>query len=147
MNVINKIERWGDGHHPGVLDILRIALGIVLLLKGIMFMQNTSSIKNIIENQSDINLSSDLFMVLVYYAAFIHMTGGVMITLGVMTRLASLLQLPVMFGAVFFVNIFESPLNSELWLSVICLVLLLIFAVLGSGRVSLDNYLRKINDQ
>ena len=146
MNVIHRIEQWGDGHHPGVWDGLRIALGIFLLLKGVMFMENTSSLKNIIENQSDITLSPARFMFVVYYTAFIHMTGGAMITLGILTRASALLQLPLVFGAVFFVNILQSPLNTELWMSVICFVLLLIFVVIGSGRFSLDNYLKKISD-
>lgn len=109
-------------------------------------MEDTAGLKNIIENQSDITLSPALFMFVVYYAAFIHMTGGAMITLGILTRVSALLQLPLVFGAVFFVNILQSPLNTELWMSVICLGLLLIFVVIGSGRFSLDNYLRKLND-
>ena len=146
MNVIHRIERWGDGHHPGVLDIIRIALGIFLLIKGVIFMENTSYLKEVITNQSEIALSPDLFMFVVYYAAFIHMTCGAMMAFGILTRLSALLQLPLVFGAVFLVNIFESPLNTELWLSIICLAWLLVFLVIGSGRFSLDNYLKKINE-
>lgn len=146
MNVIHRIERWGDGHHPGALDIIRIALGIFLLIKGVIFMQNTSFLKDVITNQSDVTLSPDLFMFVVYYAAFIHMTCGAMMAAGILTRLAAFLQLPLVFGAVFFVNILQSPLNTELWLSVICLILLLVFLVIGSGRFSMDNYFKKIDD-
>jgi uncharacterized membrane protein YphA (DoxX/SURF4 family) len=74
------------------------------------------------------------------------MTCGAMMTFGILTRLSALLQLPLVFGAVFFVNLFESPLNTELWLSIICLVLLLVFLVIGSGRFSLDSYFKKINE-
>ncbi|MDX5339191.1 MAG: DoxX family protein, partial [Cyclobacteriaceae bacterium] len=34
MNIITKIEHWGDTHHPKWIDILRIALGLVILYKG-----------------------------------------------------------------------------------------------------------------
>jgi putative oxidoreductase len=146
MNVIHRIERWGDGHHPGILDIIRIALGIFLLVKGVLFMENTSYLKEVITNQSDIALSPDLFMFIVYYAAFIHMTCGAMMLFGILTRLSALLQLPLVFGAVFFVNILESPVNSELWLSIICLVLLLVFLVIGSGPFSMDSYLKKMDE-
>ena len=146
MNLIHKIERWGDGHHPGVWDVIRILLGLVLLAKGVEFMENTSVLKNIIENQSDLNLSPGLFMFVIYYAAFVHMVGGAVVTFGILTRLSALLQLPLVFGAVFFVNIFQSPLNAELWLSVACLALLVVFMVIGSGRFSMDNYLKNMED-
>jgi hypothetical protein len=41
------------------------------------------------------------------------------------------------------INIFKSSLNTELWLSVLSGVLLLVFILLGSGPLSLDNYLDK----
>jgi uncharacterized membrane protein YphA (DoxX/SURF4 family) len=121
-------------------------LGLFLLLKGVAFMLNISDLKNLIENQADISLPADLFIAVVYYAAFIHMVGGALIAMGILTRLSSMLQLPVVFGEVLFVNIFESPVNYELWASVACLVLLIVFMIIGSGRFSLDNYIKKINE-
>lgn len=146
MDMIHKIEAWGDGHHPRFLDAIRIALGIFLMLKGIAFMQNISGLQYIIENRADISLPSSVLIAVVYYAAFIHMTGGALVALGIFTRLSALLQLPVVFGAVFFVNLWLSPVNTELSASVICLVLLVVFMVIGSGKVSLDNYFKMIRN-
>jgi putative oxidoreductase len=146
MNVIHKIERWGDSHHPRLLDIIRIVLGVFLLLKGIAFMQNTSDLKYLIENQSDIILPSGLLIAVVYFAAFVHMVGGVLIALGLYTRTASLMQIPIVFGAVFFINILLSPFNAELWASILCLVLLVIFGVIGSGKLSLDNFIQHLDN-
>src|SRR3981081_360906 len=117
MNLIHKIERWGDSHHPKFLDLIRIVLGIFLFLKGLGFMENTAYLKFIIENQSDITFPSGLLVALVYYVTFVHMVGGTLIALGVLTRLSSLIQIPVVFGAVFFINILQSPVNTELWAS------------------------------
>lgn len=144
--MIHKIEAWGDGHHPRFLDAIRIALGVFLMLKGIAFMQNISDLQYIIENQADISLPPSVLIVVVYYAAFIHMTGGALVALGIFTRLSALLQLPVVFGAVFFVNLWLSPVNTELSASVICLALLVVFVVIGSGKVSLDNYFKMIRN-
>ena len=141
MNLIHKIERWGDSHHPGFIDVVRIALGIFLFLKGLAFMENTAYLKEIIDNQTDINLSTDVLMMAVYYVTFVHLVGGTLIALGILTRLSSILQIPVVFVAVFFVNIFDSPVNSELWYSIIALLLLMVFTVIGSGPFSLDKYL------
>jgi uncharacterized membrane protein YphA (DoxX/SURF4 family) len=141
MGLVHKIESWGDTHHPGYIDILRIALGIFLLLKGIAFMQNTNYLKELIENQDTLIFPSSLLMAIVYYVTFTHMVGGTLIAMGILTRLSCLLQIPIVVGAVFLVNIFESPINGELSLSIIALVLLCIFTIIGSGPVSLDKYL------
>jgi putative oxidoreductase len=141
MNLIHKIERWGDSHHPKFLDIIRIALGIFLLLKGLGFMDNTANLKSIIENRTDIDVSPVLLMALVYYVTFVHLVGGALIALGIMTRFSSLMQIPVVFGAVFFVNILQSPFNTDLTSSVAALIFLVVFAVIGSGKLSLENYL------
>jgi putative oxidoreductase len=146
MNLIHKIERWGDSHHPKFLDLIRIVLGIFLFLKGLGFMENTAYLKFVIENQSDIIFPSGLLVALVYYVTFVHMVGGTLIALGVLTRLSSLIQIPVVFGAVFFINILQSPVNTELWASIIALILLIVFTIIGSGKLSLDRYLESCND-
>lgn len=146
MNLIHKIERWGDSHHPQFLDLVRVALGIFLFLKGLGFMENTSYLKSMIGNQPDISFSPDLLMAVVYYVTFVHMVGGILIALGMITRLASIVQIPVIFGAVFFINILQSPFNSDLLSSIIVLALLIVFAIIGSGRLSLERYLESCNN-
>lgn len=146
MNLIHKIEKWGDSHHPKFLDIIRIVLGIFLLLKGLGFMENTANLKYIIENQPDITLPSGVLVALVYYVTFVHMVGGALIALGILTRFSAIIQIPVVFGAVFFINILQSPFNTDLLSSVAALVFLVVFAVIGSGRLSLENYLESCND-
>src|SRR6195952_637969 len=142
MNLIHKIERWGDSHHPKFLDIIRIALGFFLLLKGLGFMDNTANLKSLIENQTDITVAPWLLMTLVYYVTFVHMVGGTLIALGILTRFSAIMQIPVVFGAVFFINILQSPFNTDLASSVAALIFLVVFAVIGSGRISLENYLK-----
>ena len=147
MNVIHKIEKWGDSHHPRFLDIIRVALGIFLLLKGLGFMENSAYLKSLIESQPDIPVSSGGLMALVYYVTFVHLVGGALIALGIMTRLSSLLQIPIVFGAVFFVNVLQSPFNTDLVSSIAALILLVVFTVIGSGKWSLERYLESFGDQ
>jgi putative oxidoreductase len=146
MNLIHKIERWGDSHHPRFLDIIRIALGIFLLLKGLGFMENTTNLKSIIENQPDISIAPGLLMALVYYVTFVHLVGGTLIALGILTRFSAIMQIPVVFGAVFFIDILESPFNTDLLSSVAALIFLVVFAVIGPGKLSLENYLVSQNN-
>jgi len=143
MNLVHKIENWGDHHHPMVLDITRIALGVFLLLKGIGFMENSAYLKDLIENQHVMPVSSDLLMALVYYVTFAHLVGGTMIAIGTLTRLASIVQIPIVLAAVFLTDFFQSPVNTMAWPSIVALVLLVLFTVIGSGPFSLDRYLAK----
>ncbi len=146
MNLIHKIESWGDAHHPKLLDVLRIFLGIFLLLKGLGFMENSAYLRSLIENRSDILVPEGLLMALVYYVTFVHMVGGALIAMGILTRFWCIMQLPVVFGAVFFINELQSPFNTDIWSSAAALVLLVVFAILGSGKLSLENYLESIDN-
>ena len=141
MNLIHRIEHWGNVHHPQWIDYLRIALGIVIFAKGITFVNDRIVVQHMIE-QSSFHLS---IWGAVHYVVFTHLVGGLFLILGFQTRLASLLLFPVLIGAVFFVNITNgfSYLNSELWLSIVVLCLLIFFMVMGSCKYSLDHMMDK----
>lgn len=141
MNLIHRIEHWGDRHHPQWLDYLRIALGIIILAKGISFVNDQEAVRRLIE-QTNFQLS---IWGAVHYVVFTHLVGGLFLFFGFQTRLAALLIFPVVVGAVFFVNITSgfSFLNSELWLSILVMILLAVFLVAGSGKFSLDHMMDK----
>ncbi|WP_460913031.1 DoxX family protein [Spirosoma areae] len=141
MNMLHRIEHWGDTHHPAWTDALRITLGIILVLKGISFISDTAYLKQLMGGMH-FQLTP---VIMVHYVAFAHLMGGFLIALGCLTRLMCIIQLPILIAAVFFVNIRQgfSPLNSELWLSLLALSLLLLFLVIGSGRFSMDEYVKQ----
>jgi uncharacterized membrane protein YphA (DoxX/SURF4 family) len=141
MNLIHRLEHWGDTHHPKWIDLLRIALGIFLCFKGIEFAQNTGKLMSIMNNQ--IPFSSFMLILLSHYILFAHIMGGFMLAMGMLTRFAALIQIPVLLGAIIFVNS-KSPMwgqFSELSLSILILLLLCYFLVVGGGRWSFDWYL------
>lgn len=141
MNVFHKIEYWGDRHHPAWLDIVRIGLGAFLFLKGVWFISDTTRLTELVNG-----LKIDFWPVIaVHYVAFVHIFGGFMIALGLLTRLSCLLQIPILLVAVFFVNIRNgfSYLNSELWISLFTLSLVVLFYIMGSGRLSMDDWMKK----
>jgi len=141
MNVVHRIETWGNTHHPKFLDIVRIALGAFLLLKGISFMNNTEYLKQLITDQNIVDFSGGLLMALVYYVAFSHMVGGILIGVGILTRFGCIIQIPIVVGAIFLSGIFQDAINYMVWPSVAALAALIIFLILGSGPWSLDRYL------
>lgn len=146
MSMVHEIEKWGDTHHPKALDIIRIALGVFLLIKGLTFMDNTGYLKNLIENQDVIHVSPGLLMALVYYVTFAHLVGGVLIVLGTLTRFACVIQIPIVLAAAFLTGIFQEPINTMVWPSLVALILLVLFTIIGSGPLSLDRYLSSWDD-
>jgi putative oxidoreductase len=141
MNVVHKIEKWGDSHHPMVLDVIRFALGVFLLLKGLAFIENSAYLKDMIESQNAVPVSEGLLMTIVYYVTFAHLVGGVLIAMGTLTRFASIIQIPIVLAAVFLTDFFQSPINAMAWPSIVALALLVLFTIIGSGPLSLDRYL------
>ncbi|MDX5418929.1 MAG: DoxX family protein [Hymenobacteraceae bacterium] len=138
---INRIEHWADTHHPVWVDFVRMALGIFIFMKGIMFIQDTEALQNIMRNSQFQWVSLGI----AHYVAFAHLVGGLFIAIGLITRIAILFQIPILLGAVFFINPqrgFYSE-NAELWSSIIVLILLIFFLVWGSGRLSVDHLIRK----
>lgn len=138
MNLLEKFETWGDRHHPKWLDIIRIALGIFLCYKGVDFLRNTSDLISLMKNTSP--FSSFAVILLGHYVTFAHIIGGLFLAIGMFTRAACLIQIPVLLGAIVFVNInaTQAAFNpySELFLSIIILLLLIYFLIIGNGPLS-----------
>ena len=116
------------------LVVLRILLGILLFMKGIQFIYDNTPIKEVFEKQSTLQELTWLKTII----PWVHLLGGVFITIGMFSRLAILFQLPILLGAIFFSQEKISPLvfNSSLAYAIVVLVLLLIFLVIGNGPVS-----------
>lgn len=138
MSVVTDIERWGNSHRPGFLDIFRIALGVFITYKGISFI---TSMREFEDTTAGINVWF-AGAAITHYVIFAHLLGGPMIAVGLFTRIAALLQIPILIGAVFLVNapkgLFSVGSHMELEISIIVLVGLVVFMVFGAGRYSID---------
>lgn len=138
MNYAQRIELWGDRHHPKWLDIVRVLLGIFLCYKGFEFLSNINLLQNAMNNK----LSSNAFglTLLSHYVLFAHIFGGALLILGLLTRVACIIQIPVLLGAIFFINSSGNIFRpfSELWLSILVLLLLIYFLIVGNGPWSLN---------
>ncbi|TDO22448.1 DoxX family protein [Pedobacter duraquae] len=138
MSIITKIQNWGDEHHPKSLDYLRIVLGIILIWKGIAFALNLHAFTLLMENARLGTSVTISFMAHLIIA--LHIIGGLLIALGSNTRVFCLLNLPILIVAVFFVNLSPNIFRpySEIWLSSLVFVGLLLFLVMGDGRLSIE---------
>lgn len=145
MTIIQKIEHWGDVHHAKWLDVIRIVLGLLIFSKGIAIVSNTASLQDLLLQNNVFGFSGMMASLAVHIIGFVHLVGGILITLGLLTRFAVVIQIPILLCAVLFVNLSRgfSVLNSELWLSLIVLLLLVLFWVVGSGPFSVDQQMKR----
>src|SRR5687767_7371277 len=138
MSVITDVERWGNNHRPGFLDVFRIVLGVFITYKGLYFITHMDELEM---TTSGVNVWF-AGAVLAHYVIFAHILGGPLIVFGLFSRIACALQLPILLGAVFLVNYPKGFLSigqhMELWLSIVVLVGLVVVMVFGAGRFSID---------
>jgi putative oxidoreductase len=143
MSVITNVENWGNSHRPAFLDIVRIILGLFITYKGFYF---TIHMDELEMTASGVNTYfAGAF--LAHYVVFAHILGGPLIAVGLFTRIVSLIQLPILIGAVFMINYPKGYLgigqHMELWTSILVLVGLIVMMVFGAGNYSIDAKRRK----
>lgn len=140
MNRIERVEHWGDTHHPKWLDIVRIALGIFLCYKGVDFLRNMGAISDLLSNH--LTFGSFAIIMLGHYIVFAHILGGLFLVMGFLTRFACIIQIPILLGALVMVNWSQDMLRpySQLLITIVVLLLLVYFLIAGNGRwaVSFD---------
>ncbi|HZY82334.1 MAG TPA: DoxX family protein [Cyclobacteriaceae bacterium] len=146
MSVITNIEGWGNSHRPGWLDIFRIILGVFITFKGIEFMMNLDSLKQTAESVNLMFTGASL----AHYIVFAHLLGGPLIVVGLFTRIVSLIQIPILIGAIIFVNYPQGFLSlgnhMELEVSIGVLAACIVFIVFGAGKFSIDERRRHDHD-
>jgi len=146
MSVITNIEGWGDSHRPGWLDFFRIVLGVFITFKGIEFMADFEGLQSTASNMSIMFTGASV----AHYVIFAHILGGPLIAVGLFTRAMCAVQLPILIGAIFFVNYPKGFLSvgnhMELEVSIAVLVATIVFMVFGAGKFSIDEKRRHDHD-
>lgn len=141
MYPVNKIERWGDRHHPKILDLIRIVLGAYLMTRGSVLLIKLPFITELMRASAAAGTFDEVVPWFLIYVIYSLMTAGALIFLGLYTRVAALIALPVLLFTIYFVKMFAAFVNSDTWLGILLLVLLFQFMIIGSGPLSLDFFL------
>ena len=145
MNLVQRIEHWGDTHHPLWIDFIRIALGIFLCYRGYESLVSMSEMIGLMS--STLSFSNFALVLIGHYIVFAHLMGGFLMTIGLFTRFACIIQIPILLGALFFINTSSTLMQpyTELVLSFIVLMLLLYFLVVGNGPLSFEWFIDRQN--
>ncbi len=118
---------------------LRIYLGAALALKGIYFIVNMQAFEELAGNLGEMQTLAAWVVV----AA--HIVGGSCLAIGLGSRIAAAVNIPILLGAVLFVHATDGLFapNQGLQLSLLVLFLLGLFVWHGSGKLSVDYLLTK----
>lgn len=137
MENVKNLNKWANTHTYLPVDLLRIALGVFLFMKGVFFITNIQYLHDLIS-------PIDKFgggMFLIHYIAPAHMIGGIMIVFGLLTRWAIGAQLPILLGAIM-VNFMGEMHSQNLLLAIAVFMVCLFFFFYGSGKHSADYYFK-----
>ncbi|MBD0832115.1 DoxX family protein [Aestuariibaculum sediminum] len=137
MDTIKSLNKWANAHTYLPLDLLRVALGVFLFIKGISFMQDSMMLTELFKPMQ--NMAGG--MIAVHYVAPAHFIGGLLIAFGLLTRWAIVGQLPILIGAIL-INFVGEMHSGNLILALITFVVCLFFLFYGSGKHSLDYYFK-----
>ena len=128
---------------PKWLTIPRIILGLMLIWKGFSFFKDSNALSNMFQ-YSDLGVFNNNTETWAFIITYAHILAGFFIAIGLFTRWASVVMIPFLIGALFFVNI-KSGLalgTGEFLYSLAAFVLLIIFSWMGSGAISADEFFR-----
>lgn len=130
--IVAKLE----AHKDLCMPCLRIFLGVALMVRAATFIVERDALAALAVEHDIVWLGAWL----VHFVVLTHVAGGLMMALGLGTRIGALIQVPNLLGAVFLVHGFGGlfSLTEETRLSVLTLLLLLLFVWHGSGKLSLD---------
>jgi uncharacterized membrane protein YphA (DoxX/SURF4 family) len=137
MGKIKSLNKWANRHTYWPLDIVRMALGVFLFIKGINFMADSQMLLDLFSPFKDMAGG----MIMVHYVAPAHFIGGILIFFGLLTRWAIIAQLPILIGAIL-INFVGGMDSYNLIMASITFLVCIFFMFYGSGKHSSDYYFK-----
>ena len=147
MEKLRQFTIWADAHPKVWLDCVRIYLGLGLFIRGLFIITNTKAefIQTMLQG---LNFPWLITVGLLHYVALAHLIGGLMLAVGMLTRIAAWVQVPILASAIL-MHRGEGLMTSgqSLELSTLVLFLLVMFALAGAGPLSVDNGMPKLKPE
>ena len=138
MATIKSLNKWANAHTYYSLDLLRVALGVFLFIKGIHFISQSQILFELFKPLHGFGVE----MIVIHYVAPAHLVGGIMIAFGLLTRWALIAQLPILFGAIL-INFIGEMNSANLIQALVIFAITIFFIFYGSGKHSAD-YIMKM---
>lgn len=131
MNQLNSLILALDAKTGTGYALTRIFLGLALTIRGWMILLNPDSIL-------ELGVGREYF-IWVSLVGITHLSGGLLLLFGFLTRLGALIQIPILMSAIFFAHVHTKLMmgGQSLELAVMVLFLLCIYFIFGAGKLSL----------
>ena len=128
-----------EAHQSLTYFFIRVFLGFALFIRGLIFIGDQEALMNLILASG---MEWALPNALIHYITLAHLGGGLMLLFGLLTRVAALAQIPILFGAVFFIHWQEGLFTAgqSLELAAMVLFLLVLVFLAGPGDLSMDHH-------
>src|SRR2546427_7790692 len=143
MKANTQLKQWIQAEGDIFVDLVRIYLGIGLFIKSIWFMTHQDYLNQLIAKAENLVFVQ---AAVAHYVIPVHLVGGLLLAVGLLTRVAALAQIPILAGAILYVYLpqvmFVEPRQS-LEFSALVLFLLILILIHGGGRWSVDYLLSK----
>lgn len=151
MQRLNQFKGWLHSHPDLIVDMVRCFIGVALFFKGIYFMQHRDYLLQIMNEAHGLWFAP---AAMAHYIVPAHLVGGLLLALGLLTRVAAFAQIPILLGAIFYVHLptlaaFNVEMSANIGarqnaeLSIMTLFLTVLVFLHGSGRFSLDHAIDK----
>ena len=137
--IYNNVSKKRAGYF---VDALRILTGAILAAGGVQYMLAQSSAMRVLEQIGFDIISST---VLIPIITIVELVGGILLVFGLLTRMAAAIQIPliILFLVGHELRTDVSGISYPMWFDVLILIAIIICIVYGSGRVSIDRFLRQ----
>ncbi|NOG45888.1 MAG: DoxX family protein [Calditrichaeota bacterium] len=132
MKIIDNTVQKLESNQNLAYSYIRIFLGTALLIRGLILFSNPAALIELAGSDQEYWYFS--------YITISHLIGGLCLAIGLLTRFAALIQIPVLAGAVFVVHLEQGLMSAgqSLELAVLVLVLLGVYFLFGSGLMAVD---------
>lgn len=138
------LKHWkekADAGYKYAFDIVRVLVGVAIFTKGLFFIMNLDVLLKIMD-RGHMDFAQQF---LARYIGLAHLAGGLLLMIGMLTRLAALVQIPVLLGAIVMVHMREGFFSTSSDLEYVMLLLIVhtILVVVGGGPLSVDAMLER----
>jgi len=137
MGRIKTLNKWANRHTYWPLDLIRMALGVFLFMKGINFLADSQILIDLFSPFK--NMAGG--MIVIHYVAPAHFIGGILIFFGLLTRWAIIAQLPILIGAIL-INFVGEMDGTNFIMATVTFLACVFFMFYGSGKRSADYYFK-----
>ncbi len=87
MKNINDCKQWIQSHVDVVIDLVRMYLGVGLFVKGLYFLMHKEEMQKLLEGADNVVFAQGA---VAHYVIPVHLVGGLLLAIGLLTRLAAL---------------------------------------------------------